>query len=118
MCFLGILRFLLKFTGKDEEINLLGDGTEKPEFGEWSWISPDQIIELVRNFCFLYCDELQHLDSATSLLIFFYFCHRQWISRSQCTKKSCRFSPLISSKKETENSLFMFLARNSIISCS
>ncbi|XP_030447533.2 nudix hydrolase 26, chloroplastic isoform X1 [Syzygium oleosum] len=38
--------FLMKFTGKDEEINLLGDGTEKPEFGEWSWISPDQIIEL------------------------------------------------------------------------
>nr|GMD50718.1 nudix hydrolase 26, chloroplastic [Ipomoea batatas] len=27
--------FLFKFTGKDEEINLLGDGTEKPEFGEW-----------------------------------------------------------------------------------
>ncbi|KAI3408769.1 Nudix hydrolase domain-containing protein [Psidium guajava] len=39
--------FLMKFMGKDEEINLLGDGTEKPEFGEWSWMSPDQIIELV-----------------------------------------------------------------------
>nr|AAF76368.1 diadenosine 5',5'''-P1,P4-tetraphosphate hydrolase, putative [Arabidopsis thaliana] len=37
--------FLLKFTGKDEEINLLGDGTEKPEFGEWSWTSPDQVVE-------------------------------------------------------------------------
>lgn len=37
----------MKFTGKDEEINLLGDGTEKPEFGEWSWVSPDQLIELV-----------------------------------------------------------------------
>ncbi|CAH2054172.1 unnamed protein product [Thlaspi arvense] len=42
--------FLLKFTGKDEEINLLGDGTEKPEFGEWSWVSPDQLIELAVDF--------------------------------------------------------------------
>lgn len=41
------LRFLLKFTGKDEEIDLLGDGTEQPEFGEWSWVSPDQLVELV-----------------------------------------------------------------------
>lgn len=40
-------RFLLKFTGKDEEINLLGDGSEKPEFGEWSWMSAEQIIDLV-----------------------------------------------------------------------
>ncbi|KAJ8526345.1 hypothetical protein K7X08_028822 [Anisodus acutangulus] len=42
--------FLFKFTGKDEEINLLGDGTEKPEFGEWSWISPEQLIELAVDF--------------------------------------------------------------------
>ncbi|KAF7852133.1 hypothetical protein BT93_L0526 [Corymbia citriodora subsp. variegata] len=42
--------FLMKFTGKDEEINLLGDGTEKPEFGEWSWMSPDQIIEHAVDF--------------------------------------------------------------------
>ncbi|KAM3685082.1 hypothetical protein ACB098_11G094200 [Castanea mollissima] len=42
--------FLLKFTGKDEEINLLGDGTEKAEFGEWSWISPEQIVELAVDF--------------------------------------------------------------------
>lgn len=40
-------RFLLKFTGKDEEINLLGDGTEKAEFGNWSWLSPEEIIDLV-----------------------------------------------------------------------
>lgn len=40
-------RLLLKFTGKDEEINLLGDGSEKPEFGEWSWMSAEQIIDLV-----------------------------------------------------------------------
>ncbi|XP_048231829.1 nudix hydrolase 26, chloroplastic isoform X2 [Ricinus communis] len=37
--------FLLKFTGKEEEINLLGDGLEKPEFGQWSWMSPEQILD-------------------------------------------------------------------------
>ncbi|XWS74693.1 hypothetical protein CRYUN_Cryun01aG0019800 [Craigia yunnanensis] len=42
--------FLLKFTGKEEEINLLGDGTEKPEFGEWSWMTPEQIVELAVDF--------------------------------------------------------------------
>ncbi|GAA0164009.1 pyrophosphatase [Lithospermum erythrorhizon] len=39
--------FLFKLTGKgEEEINLLGDGTEKPEFGEWAWMSPDKVIDL------------------------------------------------------------------------
>lgn len=42
-----IYRFLLKFTGNDDEINLLGDGTEKPEFGEWAWMSPEQVVDLV-----------------------------------------------------------------------
>ncbi|OVA07136.1 NUDIX hydrolase domain [Macleaya cordata] len=42
--------FLLRFTGKDEEINLLGDGTEKAEFGEWSWMTPQQVIELAVDF--------------------------------------------------------------------
>ncbi|XP_039060480.1 nudix hydrolase 26, chloroplastic-like isoform X2 [Hibiscus syriacus] len=42
--------FLLKFTGKEEEINLLGDGTEKPEFGEWSWMTLEQIVELAVDF--------------------------------------------------------------------
>ncbi|XP_012459160.1 nudix hydrolase 26, chloroplastic isoform X1 [Gossypium raimondii] len=42
--------FLLKFTGKEEEINLLGDGTEKPEFGEWSWMTPEQIVEHAVDF--------------------------------------------------------------------
>ncbi|XP_024017481.1 nudix hydrolase 26, chloroplastic [Morus notabilis] len=41
---------LFKFTGNDEEINLLGDGTEKPEFGNWSWMSPEQIIDLAVDF--------------------------------------------------------------------
>ncbi|KAK1299746.1 hypothetical protein QJS10_CPB13g01480 [Acorus calamus] len=42
--------FLLKFTGKDDEVNLLGDGSEKPEFGEWSWMTPHQVIELAVQF--------------------------------------------------------------------
>ncbi|XP_065869644.1 nudix hydrolase 26, chloroplastic isoform X2 [Euphorbia lathyris] len=42
--------FLLKFTGKEDEINLLGDDTEKPEFGEWSWMSPEQIIDRAVDF--------------------------------------------------------------------
>ncbi|KAG0483542.1 hypothetical protein HPP92_011626 [Vanilla planifolia] len=39
--------FLFRFTGKEEEINLAGDGTERPEFGEWAWMTPQQIVELV-----------------------------------------------------------------------
>ncbi|XP_075496703.1 nudix hydrolase 26, chloroplastic [Primulina tabacum] len=42
--------FLLKFTGQDEEINLSGDGTEKAEFGEWSWLSSQQIVDLAVDF--------------------------------------------------------------------
>ncbi|CAA0813506.1 Nudix hydrolase 26- chloroplastic [Striga hermonthica] len=42
--------FLLKFTGKDEEINLLGDGTEKPEFGQWSWMSRQEIVDHAVDF--------------------------------------------------------------------
>ncbi|KAJ6819533.1 nudix hydrolase 26, chloroplastic-like [Iris pallida] len=42
--------FLLKFTGKDEEINLAGDGSEKPEFAEWSWMTPQQVIEQAVEF--------------------------------------------------------------------
>uniref|UniRef100_A0A0A0LE57 Nudix hydrolase domain-containing protein n=1 Tax=Cucumis sativus TaxID=3659 RepID=A0A0A0LE57_CUCSA len=34
----------MKFTGKDEEINLLGDGTERQEFGKWSWMSIEQLL--------------------------------------------------------------------------
>nr|AAC49902.1 diadenosine 5',5'''-P1,P4-tetraphosphate hydrolase [Lupinus angustifolius] len=42
--------FLFKFTGQDQEINLLGDGSEKPEFGEWSWVTPEQLIDLTVEF--------------------------------------------------------------------
>ncbi|KAI4384093.1 hypothetical protein MLD38_009860 [Melastoma candidum] len=37
--------FLLKFTGKDEEVNLLGDGKEKPELQDWAWMKPGDVIE-------------------------------------------------------------------------
>jgi hypothetical protein len=40
-------RFLFRFTGNDDEINLNGDGSEKPEFGEWTWMAPQQVIEKV-----------------------------------------------------------------------
>ncbi|XP_038904841.1 nudix hydrolase 26, chloroplastic-like [Benincasa hispida] len=36
--------FLMKLTGKDEEINLLGNGTERQEFGEWSWMSIERLL--------------------------------------------------------------------------
>ncbi|KAI3757188.1 hypothetical protein L6452_04722 [Arctium lappa] len=42
--------FLFKFTGKDDEINLLGDGSEKAEFGEWSWMSPEQVVDRAVDF--------------------------------------------------------------------
>uniref|UniRef100_A0A7N0TRH1 Nudix hydrolase domain-containing protein n=1 Tax=Kalanchoe fedtschenkoi TaxID=63787 RepID=A0A7N0TRH1_KALFE len=42
--------FLLRFTGKEDEINLLGDGTEKAEFRAWSWMSPEQVVELAVDF--------------------------------------------------------------------
>ncbi|XP_051134298.1 nudix hydrolase 26, chloroplastic-like [Andrographis paniculata] len=42
--------FLLKFIGNDEEINLSGDGNEKPEFGSWSWISPQEIVNRAVDF--------------------------------------------------------------------
>ncbi|KAK6135937.1 hypothetical protein DH2020_030320 [Rehmannia glutinosa] len=32
---------------EDEEVNLLGDGTEKAEFGQWSWMSPQEIVDHV-----------------------------------------------------------------------
>ncbi|XP_062185232.1 nudix hydrolase 26, chloroplastic-like isoform X2 [Phragmites australis] len=42
--------FLFRFTGKNDEINLNGDGSEKPEFDEWTWMTPQQIIEKAVDF--------------------------------------------------------------------
>jgi hypothetical protein len=45
-----IHRFLFRLTGNDDEINLNGDGSEKPEFGEWTWMTPQEVIEKVDHF--------------------------------------------------------------------
>jgi len=39
--------FLMRFIGKDSEINIK---TKKPEFLEWKWIDLDQITEVVVDF--------------------------------------------------------------------
>ncbi|KAJ6756130.1 UDP/ADP-SUGAR PYROPHOSPHATASE [Salix purpurea] len=39
--------FFFKFAGKEEEINLLGDGSETPEFKDWAWLLPERLLELV-----------------------------------------------------------------------
>lgn len=42
--------FLFRLTGNDDEINLNGDGSEKPEFGEWTWMTPKEVIEKAVDF--------------------------------------------------------------------
>ncbi|PUZ49603.1 hypothetical protein GQ55_7G339400 [Panicum hallii var. hallii] len=42
--------FLFRFTGNDDEINLNGDGSEKPEFAEWTWMTPQEVIEKAVEF--------------------------------------------------------------------
>ena len=39
--------FLLKFKGKDDEINIK---TEKPEFKKWKWISKDDLLKIIVPF--------------------------------------------------------------------
>ncbi|RLM64635.1 nudix hydrolase 26, chloroplastic-like [Panicum miliaceum] len=42
--------FLFRFTGNDDAINLNGDGSEKPEFAEWAWMTPQEVIEKAVEF--------------------------------------------------------------------
>ena len=42
-----MFRFLFKFTGNESEINLLGDGSEKPEFSEWKWLPVKEVVNRV-----------------------------------------------------------------------
>ncbi|XVE96299.1 hypothetical protein REPUB_Repub02eG0209200 [Reevesia pubescens] len=42
--------FFLSSLEKKKEINLLGDGSEKPEFKEWSWRLLEQVVELAVDF--------------------------------------------------------------------
>tara|TARA_B100001123_G_C15207585_1_gene985885 strand:+ start:740 stop:1213 length:474 start_codon:yes stop_codon:yes gene_type:complete len=39
--------FIMKFQGKDEEINVK---TKKPEFFEWKWVEPSKLSNIVVNF--------------------------------------------------------------------
>ncbi len=39
--------FLMSFLGKDEDINIL---TKEPEFSEWRWASPSEVISLIIPF--------------------------------------------------------------------
>lgn len=39
--------YLFRFTGKEEEINISGYENEKAEFGEFIWMSPQQVMALV-----------------------------------------------------------------------
>tara|TARA_B100000700_G_C14534595_1_gene619130 strand:+ start:160 stop:630 length:471 start_codon:yes stop_codon:yes gene_type:complete len=39
--------FILKFTGKDDEINLR---TTHPEFIEWKWVSPEKLPNIIVDF--------------------------------------------------------------------
>jgi len=39
--------FIMKFLGKDEEINV---NTKKPEFFEWKWIKPSDLTSVVVSF--------------------------------------------------------------------
>lgn len=75
-------RFLFRFTGKEEEINLSGDGSEKPEFGEWTWMTPEQVIELVGKPTLHPCYMLDG-RSFESDTLYMHFLNRQWSSRNQ-----------------------------------
>tara|TARA_B100000214_G_C23965122_1_gene627310 strand:+ start:500 stop:988 length:489 start_codon:yes stop_codon:yes gene_type:complete len=39
--------FIMKFTGKESEINI---STNKPEFSDWKWINPETITDKVVDF--------------------------------------------------------------------
>lgn len=45
-------RFLMRFTKDESEINL-ATGEADPEFAEWKWASPEEVIEQVRRNFFL-----------------------------------------------------------------
>uniref|UniRef100_A0A7N0ZVJ3 Nudix hydrolase domain-containing protein n=1 Tax=Kalanchoe fedtschenkoi TaxID=63787 RepID=A0A7N0ZVJ3_KALFE len=41
--------YLMKFTGKETEINL-ANGEADPEFAEWKWTSPREVVELAVDY--------------------------------------------------------------------
>ena len=48
--------FLMRFLGKDEEINIK---TKKPEFSEWKWIEIEELTDLVVDFKLHVYEELK-----------------------------------------------------------
>ncbi|TQD75536.1 hypothetical protein C1H46_038932 [Malus baccata] len=45
MCFIAAINpFLMRFTKDESEINL-ANGAADPEFAEWKWASPEEVIE-------------------------------------------------------------------------
>ncbi|XP_039118042.1 nudix hydrolase 26, chloroplastic-like isoform X1 [Dioscorea cayenensis subsp. rotundata] len=42
--------YLFRFTGEEEEINLAGDGSEKPEFEKWTWMTPEELLDHIVGF--------------------------------------------------------------------
>lgn len=77
-------RFLLKFTGKDEEINLLCDGTERQEFGKWLWISIEQLLNQVSKLLLA----ASFFSLTTTSLNFYDHLNRLRILGSLCMHKS------------------------------
>lgn len=39
--------FLLRFTGRDEQVNI---ATDEPEFSEWMWLEPTELVERIVPF--------------------------------------------------------------------
>lgn len=39
--------FLMRFQGRDEDVNIT---TEHPEFSEWRWLAPDQLVDNIVPF--------------------------------------------------------------------
>jgi putative (di)nucleoside polyphosphate hydrolase len=42
--------YLMRFLGEDSEVNIGGFNGEPPEFSEWCWMTPDQLIESIVPF--------------------------------------------------------------------
>lgn len=42
--------FLLRFTGRDEEIVIDGSNGHEPEFSRWRWMAPEDLIERIVPF--------------------------------------------------------------------
>lgn len=57
-------RFLMRLTKDDSEVNL-ANGEAEPEFAEWKWANPEEVIEQV-------CQEqMNFLNNRFQLFLFF-----------------------------------------------